>query len=709
MGVEFTNHKLKLRYLIVYIGLSVFIITSMVTIVFHYLGKKELTRSIENFIKESKNTIERRIERDIVAYLETNLLRYSRSSTYSLFYETPNADMEFLNKIRISIIDSIRTEEHISDIILYRVDDNAVVSALKSGYTMESLAANFDDIKSIIANTDQIEKAKLHVTSDKKPAYIFPVIHANRWKEGAYRGFATLYLNNPKKFFDVEIDTFNQNGTFVIISNNSIIYAQGSNTLSDEILFEMIDSAEVDTLVQKYVHSLDYTFYYNDSASNGLKYLYYEPTPNFFKLMDLNPNYYSFYGMSMVLILIFTTIIYYLFKQIHKNYTEQKQVVNEYANELMKTNQPASVDLVIDKYLNIEAKFPNYSIVVVDPDINYLAGLSEKQRKFTIEELKEVAKNIFKSLELPHIVSSQLQGYVSCIVNYEDHIDKVMLVNQLSEAFKKYSKCPFNIFYTDSYIGTTDATKGYTRILELLKYSYIYNYDHIFSLSELEEMESNNNIIEARILEIVQGYLTEFNSQNFIQYLHTTLAYIRKAGYSYNQIIDFFNIILLALKNFFTEKSMDYPLKSVPIAEQLKQFQSLEECIAFIQVNLNKYKETLLQNNSSTNRRYMENILKYIDDYIEDITLSSVAEEFHITSAHLSRIFKENVGVNFSEYVTEKKLLHAAKLLRENQNMNIIELANKLGYNTPSYFSTKFKERFGVTPGVYKKECLANK
>ena len=93
----------------------------------------------------------------------------------------------------------------------------------------------------------------------------------------------------------------------------------------------------------------------------------------------------------------------------------------------------------------------------------------------------------------------------------------------------------------------------------------------------------------------------------------------------------------------------------------------------------------------------------------EEITLTSVYEEFHITSAHLSRIFKESVGVNFLEYVTEKKLLWAAKLLREEHNLNIVELAHKLGYNTPSYFPSNFKERFGVTPGVYKKEFLNTK
>lgn len=154
---------------------------------------------------------------------------------------------------------------------------------------------------------------------------------------------------------------------------------------------------------------------------------------------------------------------------------------------------------------------------------------------------------------------------------------------------------------------------------------------------------------------------------------------------------------------------MDFDFLNIPLAEQLSKYNSLEECISYIETCMNKYTECLLSGSTATNRRYIENILQYIDVNTEEITLTSVSEEFHITAAHLSRIFKESVSVNFSEYVTEKILLRASKLLRENQSLNIVELAHKLGYNTHSYFSTKFKERFGVTPGVYKKEFLNTK
>jgi AraC-like DNA-binding protein len=695
----------KFNNLTFFVTIFIILIIFIVTITFSILSKQEQKRKIEEYINISRNSIEERIEKDIVGYLDTHLLKYSRTSVYSIFYEQPKNDLEFLNSIRISIIDSIRTKKEISDLILYRVDDNAVVSARKSGYTMESLAANFDDIKSIVS-MGQVNQPRLYATADKKITYIFPIFHQNRWREDPYRGFATLYLSNPNSFFNTAVDEFNSKGTFVMISGESVLYAEGNNILSDDVLFEMVNHSSSNQI--KYANPLDYTYYYIQAPTNDMKYLYYEPTANFFQNL-INYNYLFFYLLTLFLILIFSAFIYYFIKKLHSNYEKQQLAATEYANQLMKTNQPGSLDLIIDKYLKLESLYPNYAVIIVEPDATYLNGLSEKQKNFIPEEFKEIGKNLFKSLELPNIVSSQLKGYVSCIINYNDDCDIRILVHSLGEEFKKYNKCPFNIFYSGMNTNTTDATKNYTRILELIKYSFIFNYNHIFNLAELEEMETNSKVIEPKVTETVQGYLTEFNPDNFIYYLRTKLDQIRENQYSYVQTIDYFNMVLLAIKNFFNEKSVDYKLKNIPLAEQLHQFRSLEECIAYIETTMNQYKETLLSNYTPTNRRYMENILQFIDDNIEVVSLASVAEEFHITAAHLSRIFKENVGVNFSEHVSEKKLLQAAKLLRDNQKLNITELANKLGYNTPSYFSTKFKERFGVTPGVYKKEYINSK
>lgn len=88
----------------------------------------------------------------------------------------------------------------------------------------------------------------------------------------------------------------------------------------------------------------------------------------------------------------------------------------------------------------------------------------------------------------------------------------------------------------------------------------------------------------------------------------------------------------------------------------------------------------------------------YIDEHLlEDLTLARTAEQIHISVSHLSRLFLKETGQHFNEYVTAKKMLLARRLLRES-NDKIYEVAEKLGYANPHYFSKLFKDDTGLTP-----------
>lgn len=71
--------------------------------------------------------------------------------------------------------------------------------------------------------------------------------------------------------------------------------------------------------------------------------------------------------------------------------------------------------------------------------------------------------------------------------------------------------------------------------------------------------------------------------------------------------------------------------------------------------------------------------------------------------SHLSRIFKELMGVSIIEYMRKIKLNYAADLLK-NTDLNIIEIVFALNYNSVSYFNHSFKEYYGVTPTQMRKQ-----
>ena len=70
---------------------------------------------------------------------------------------------------------------------------------------------------------------------------------------------------------------------------------------------------------------------------------------------------------------------------------------------------------------------------------------------------------------------------------------------------------------------------------------------------------------------------------------------------------------------------------------------------------------------------------------------------------YLGKLFKKEVGKNFSHYVMEKRMELAKQLIFEGRNDKIYEVAEKVGYGSNSqYFSQVFKKYTGVSPVEYK-------
>ncbi|MDR2738516.1 MAG: response regulator [Treponema sp.] len=82
-------------------------------------------------------------------------------------------------------------------------------------------------------------------------------------------------------------------------------------------------------------------------------------------------------------------------------------------------------------------------------------------------------------------------------------------------------------------------------------------------------------------------------------------------------------------------------------------------------------------------------------NYAKNISLSDAAENAEVSHSYLSFIFKQETGINFNTWLSRYRIEEAKKLLQET-NMRIYEIAEKVGFANPYYFSKVFKEFTGV-------------
>ena len=107
----------------------------------------------------------------------------------------------------------------------------------------------------------------------------------------------------------------------------------------------------------------------------------------------------------------------------------------------------------------------------------------------------------------------------------------------------------------------------------------------------------------------------------------------------------------------------------------------------------------------SHNKTLAENITEYIQKHCDNpsLGLPMIAEHFNISTAYLSRFFKEQTGENVKVFITLQRV-ETAKLLMENDEISIGEIARRVGYNNDVTFNRVFKKLEGIAPGLYRQK-----
>ncbi|MBO7583308.1 MAG: response regulator [Treponema sp.] len=101
-------------------------------------------------------------------------------------------------------------------------------------------------------------------------------------------------------------------------------------------------------------------------------------------------------------------------------------------------------------------------------------------------------------------------------------------------------------------------------------------------------------------------------------------------------------------------------------------------------------------------------IIKKVCDYVEenlakDISLEMAADFAGVSSFYLSKLFKEEKGETYINYVSDKRLEKSCQLLAQT-DLSIKEITATIGYNDQNYYSRIFKTKYGLSPKEYRKE-----
>lgn len=141
----------------------------------------------------------------------------------------------------------------------------------------------------------------------------------------------------------------------------------------------------------------------------------------------------------------------------------------------------------------------------------------------------------------------------------------------------------------------------------------------------------------------------------------------------------------------------DYILKPV-------NYDEFGSCIDNLKISL--FERGVKHSDSALEERSINQLTRYLQEHLsEEISLSVLADEFHLSAQYISQLFKSEIGVNFLTYLTNIRMENAKKLLLAT-SLPISDISERSGYGDYRVFTKAFKKSEGVTPSQYRRDFL---
>lgn len=243
--------------------------------------------------------------------------------------------------------------------------------------------------------------------------------------------------------------------------------------------------------------------------------------------------------------------------------------------------------------------------------------------------------------------------------------------------------------------------QSYNEAYISLKHAILYNkqyccYNDISSVKYTSINTTKKFLLKTAIYEKnyddIRKIVTEiFNDYKEMNYSNDNLVF---------SAIELVNLLIDTLSTKL-ERPVSLFTNTDNIMEELQSIKSVDAFIDWVYNYYSDYINKLLSDNktvcSVTNQ-----IINYIKNNYSnsELTINTIASELFLNYSYLCLCFKRDTSTTINEYLLKYRI-EQSKLLLENLNNNICYIAEKCGFNSPAYFTKKFKSITGITPSEY--------
>ncbi|QJD82075.1 response regulator [Cohnella herbarum] len=310
-----------------------------------------------------------------------------------------------------------------------------------------------------------------------------------------------------------------------------------------------------------------------------------------------------------------------------------------------------------------------------------------------------------------HMVFNGPEGRIICIYEPEEVDYGSSRVKegyeQLCILIKKYLKFAITIGLGTLHSSYSGIRASYLEALHALRYKFVIGTDRVIGYDDSVEGVRGfaSGFIPSQMNEELLIFLRMGDSDSVKNKIHTIFEGIREDRFS----IDYVYTICMGLVSICLScvSENGHPIEDCfgeefyPYSDIMQQH-SIEGVQRWIIDMYLRAIEYMKQHKQTKSGKIAETAKQLIDKQYMDseLKVETLAQQVYINPSYLRGVFKKNHGMTVTDYITQRRMQEARSLLLEGQ-YKLSDIAERVGFQDPAYFSRAFKKYYGTSPRDY--------
>lgn len=201
---------------------------------------------------------------------------------------------------------------------------------------------------------------------------------------------------------------------------------------------------------------------------------------------------------------------------------------------------------------------------------------------------------------------------------------------------------------------------------------------------------------------VLEAHLEAGRESEFMSELEQLSEFVLNGDDHHQHAAQVYYSIALVLYAKLTRLELRDPTGERGKLLDLESYDSMKEAFRYLRRTAEDIFDFKRLDERGKTAHVIDRVCQYIEEHLDqDITLVHLAERYFFNPSYLSRLFKQERGINLSEYIEKCRIRRAKELLKEG-DLKVRDVAPLVGYDAAHSFTRFFKKATGLTPQEYR-------